>query len=454
MPSRYTLFLKTTKVSLRLIVIIMLSIAVTGHCNGAPTIDTGMYETFEDGSKSAYAPDTVTFSSGLWRLDNTLVGSSASDRKIGSRAVRMRDSGTLTMMFNVTNGAASVSLLHGLYGSDTNASWSLWYSVNSGSSWRQIASAITTNSASLQLTTFTISISGPVRFEIRKHGGGRLNIDNVNITPNYAGCIPCGSVADTTPRQDDNLAMGNPSMAPAVASDSNNYLITKHQYSLCYNNSKGIANWVSWHLSSAWKGSADRCDCFGQDTTLPGGYFRASTSHYTGTGFDRGHLCPSDDRDLSDSDNAATFRMTNIAPQAPNLNQNTWGDLEDYCRTLISSGNELYIIAGSYGSGGSGSLGGTTYSIGPSGRISIPAHYWKAILVLPNGINDVSRVDTTTRIIAVDMPNVQSVSANAWSYYRTSTDAIEAATGLDLFSNVLLSTQAAIESIVDSGPTH
>lgn len=439
------------KVSTLLLASALLLFACIAYAS--PTSYLTFPETFESGSKSAYAYGTVSLPSGIWGLDNALIGSTTSDHKMGSKAVRMKDTGKLTMLFDLPTGAASVSVLHALYGSDTSASWSLWYSVNGGISWLQVASPINTSSPTLMLTTFTMSISGDVRFEIRKSGGGRLNIDDLVVTPNLTGCVPCISI-DTLPQQDDNLALGNPSMGTHTATDSNNYLISRHQYTLSYNNSKGIANWVSWHLSSAWKGTAERCDCFGQDTTLPSGYYRAATSHYTSTGFDRGHLCPSDDRDLSDSDNAATFRMTNIAPQAPNLNQTTWGNLEDYCRTLIYSGKELYIIAGSYGSGGTGSLGGTTYNIGPSGKIAVPSHYWKVIVVLSNGTNDVNRVDTSTRVIAVDMPNVQSVTSNPWGYYRTTTDAIESATGLDLLSNIPTTIQTVIESTIDIGPTH
>lgn len=411
-------------------------------------------ETFESGTKPAYAYGTVALTSGTWAFDNALLGNSTSDRKTGAQAVRMQDSGKITMLYDLSGGAVTVSVLHASFGSDTSSRWSLWYSPNSGINWLPVAGIITTSSHQLMHTSFTLSVTGNVRFEIRKLGGGRLNIDDFSVTENTIGCVACGTVTDSTPSQDNHLAMGNPSGATKIPSDSNNYLIYRHQYALSYNNSKGLANWVSWHLSLAWKGAADRCDCFTQDTLVPSGYYRAATSHYTGYGFDRGHMCPSDDRDLSDSDNANTFRMTNIAPQAPELNQNTWGDLEDYCRTLITDGNELYIIAGSYGSGGSGSLGGTTYNIGPSSRISVPARYWKVIVVLPNGISDPARVTSATRVIAVDMPNQQSVSAQPWHFYRTTTDAIEAATGLDLLSEVASGIQSTIESIPDTGPTH
>lgn len=294
--------------------------------------------------------------------------------------------------------------------------------------------------ASVKLTT---SIAGDTLYS----GNG-----NYVIVPGISASN-CIFLTDTLPTRDDNMAMGNPSNANSITTDSNNYLIARHQYALSYNNQKGIANWVSWHLSTAWKGAALRCNCFTQDVLLPAGYYRATTTNYTGTGFDRGHLCPSDDRDGSDTDNAATFRMTNIAPQAPLLNQQTWEDLERYCRTLITEGKELYIIAGSYGVGGTGSLGDTTNSIA-SGKIFVPGYFWKVIVVLPQGTNDLCRVNAATRIIAVAMPNVQSITANPWGYYRTSVDAIESATGLNLLSLVPTSIQTILEAAVDAGPAY
>ncbi|MCF8451168.1 MAG: DNA/RNA non-specific endonuclease [Taibaiella sp.] len=413
---------------------------------------TSFPETFESGSKSAYSYGTVTLSTGIWGFDDALLGSSESDKKVGAQSVRMINSGKLTMLFNVTDGISKVSILHGIYGSDASANWGLWYSTNDGVTWLQAASNISTSSSVLVQTTFTLNLFGDVRLEIRKVGGGRINIDNISIDNNSGACCCCMGTTDTIPTRDDNMAMGNPSSATSSISDSNNFLLIKHQYALSYNNSKGTANWVSWHLSLAWKGDALRCDCFTQDATLPAGYYRAATSHYTGSGFDRGHLCPSDDRDASDSDNAATFKMTNIAPQAPDMNQITWAAFESYCRTLITHGNELYIISGCYGTGGSGSAGGTTYNI-YSGAINVPAHYWKVVVVLPVGVNDVSRVSATTRIIAIDMDNAESVTAHTWDYYRTTTDAIEAATGYNILSNIPVGIQTVIESTVDTGPT-
>jgi len=248
----------------------------------------------------------------------------------------------------------------------------------------------------------------------------------------------------------DNMAMGNPSGAVANTANYWNYLMNKTQYSMSYHRDRGTPNWVSWHLDNTWLGSAPRQDDFRADASLPAGWFQAGATSYTGTGFDRGHNCPSADRTYSVTDNSATFLMSNMIPQAPTNNQQTWGNLEDYCRKLVSQGNELYIIMGSYGTGGTGSSG--TYNTIAGGKITVPNRIWKVIVVLPQGTSDVSRVTSSTRVIAVNTPNINTVST-AWGGYRTTVDAIESATGYNILSNVPASIQSVIEAKVDNGPT-
>ena len=270
-----------------------------------------------------------------------------------------------------------------------------------------------------------------------------------NVTPGVESqkVGKVSEAANATATQDNNLAMGNPSGAGTSYS---NYLVTKPQYAMSYNSYRGTPNWVSWHLSSAWLGSAPRQDDFRADNSLPSNFYKVTSSDYTGSGFDRGHNCPSADRTLTVTDNSATFLMSNMIPQAPNNNQKTWANLENYCRTLVSQGNELYVIMGSYGTGGDGSAGYKTTIAG--GKVTVPNRIWKVIVVLPVGTSDPSRVTTSTRVIAIDTPNSNTINTN-WGTYRTPLDAIEATRGYNLLSNVSSTVQSVIEARVDTGPT-
>jgi endonuclease G len=263
---------------------------------------------------------------------------------------------------------------------------------------------------------------------------------------------PGGNTTDASqPTRDPHLALGNPSNATKDERNADNFLIEHPQFVLSYNRSRGTANWVAWHLSKAWRGTAKRQNNFRPDTSIPSAWFRATTTHYTNSGFDRGHMCPSDDRDGSEEDNSATFLMTNIVPQAPKNNQETWRLLEEYCRRLADEGNEMYIYSGVYGSGGIGSNG--QRSTLADGQITVPARIWKVIVVLPVGTNDIARINANTRIIAVDTPNTQAVEEKPWGDYRVSVRDIERATGLNFFAGLPQALQNTIETKVDNGPT-
>lgn len=403
-----------------------------------------LYENFETGTKTAYAAANVTLSTGVWNMQDALLGTLSTDRKFGTKSVRMINTGRITMQFDKNNGAAVVEVYHAKFGSDANSTWELYMSANSGQSWAKVGSTVTTSSTTLTKSTFTVNQTGKVRFEIRKVSGGsnRINIDDFRVT----------DYTNTTATRDNNMALGNPSNAVSSTSYPNNYLMTKTQYSLSYSDSKKTANWVSWHLSSAWIGSTPRQDDFRTDNTLPSAWVKVAGTDYSGSGFDRGHMCPSADRTGSVADNSATFLMTNMVPQAPNNNQITWANLENYCRTLVNQGNELYIISGPWGQGGTGSAGyKTTIS---TKNITVPSHVWKIIVVLPVGTNDVARISTSTRVIAVWMPNTQTVNSQPWGYYRTTVDYIESQTGYDFLTNVATSIQNVIEAKVDNGPTN
>jgi endonuclease G len=267
------------------------------------------------------------------------------------------------------------------------------------------------------------------------------------------------STATSTPTAsptpvNEHLTMGNPSNAVTNVNQPTNYLMVKPQYVLSYYRDRGEANWVAWHLDTTWLGGAARQDDYRADTSLPSGWYQVDANDYSGSGFDRGHMCPSADRTSTVADNSATFLMTNFVPQAPNNNQGPWEALEGYLRNLVTnSGKELYIYSGGSGQGGSGSNGGTTNTVA-AGRVVVPSETWKVIMVLDAASgNDVARVTTSTRLIAVRMPNSQSIGTlpnTNWQTWRVSVDNVEALTGFDFFSNVPTNIQDVIEATVDN----
>lgn len=164
------------------------------------TTQTVITETFETGTKTAYADATVTLSTGVWDFNDALLGNSSSDAKDGSQSARVRNSGILTTKFDYSGGASTVTLKHALYGSDAKGTWQLWYSTNGGSTYTETGSTVTTSSKTLATATFTLNISGNIRFEIRKTDGGsnRINFDDFAVT-SYGGTTATPTLTSLSP---------------------------------------------------------------------------------------------------------------------------------------------------------------------------------------------------------------------------------------------------------------
>jgi len=102
----------------------------------------------------------------------------------------------------------------------------------------------------------------------------------------------------------------------------------------------------------------------------------------------------------------------------------------------LGEGNDLYEIAGVYGERSKF-----------RDRITVPSNCWKVIVVLSSGTRT---IDAATRIIAIDMPNVDGILLQRWQAYRTSVREIEQKTGLDLFSALPRDVQGKVETRVDT----
>ncbi|CAN5477444.1 hypothetical protein BH10ACI3_BH10ACI3_08440 [soil metagenome] len=289
--------------------------------------------------------------------------------------------------------------------------------------------------------SFTNSTGNTFTFNASVGAATALGVKSLPITIGDAqgrtgtGTISLNVQISVAHTPSEHEVLGLPTPATPDVNNPHDYLLERNQYVLSYDRDKGIPNWVAWHLDSSWIGSTSRQDTYRNDPSLPAGWYQVQANDYSGSGFDRGHMCPSGDRTSSVTDNSATFLMTNFIPQAPANNQGQWNDMENYIRGLISSGtNEVYIYAGGAGQGGTGSNGGVTTTVA-SGHVLVPAWTWKVLVVMPTGSNDADRITKSTRVIAVIMPNVQTISGS-WQSYRVPVKKVESLTGYRFFTGV------------------
>ena len=242
------------------------------------------------------------------------------------------------------------------------------------------------------------------------------------------------------------MQLGNPSGATADTNNHNHYLIVRDVEAMDYNDLLGQANWASWDLTAADVGSAGRSPDFFTDTNLPPNFFELPgdpINPFSGSGYDRGHLCPSADRTDTRAHNDEVFLMSNIIPQASLQNENIWADFEAYCRTLLST-NELLIICGP-------SLFTTNKLY--SNHVTIPGYTWKIAVCVPLGPGlAVNRITASTRVIAINIPNTNSVASDPWQNYRTSVNNIQTDTGFTFFTALSSNLAAVLRSKVDGQP--
>lgn len=240
------------------------------------------------------------------------------------------------------------------------------------------------------------------------------------------------------------MLLGNPSGATADPNNHNHYLIQRDIQALDYSDNLRQVNWASWHYTSSDSGSTGRTDAFAADTNLPPNFYWVQATDYSGSGYDRGHMCPSADRTDTIPHNMDTFRMSNMIPQAPDNNQGVWANLETYSRAIAAS-NEVLIICGPQGFGANRTAS--------TGAIPIASNVWKIIVAVPLGSGStLSRITSSTRVIAVTIPNVQGVRSDPWQNYRTSVNQLQTNTGFTFFTALNSNLAAVLRAKVDGVP--
>lgn len=249
-------------------------------------------------------------------------------------------------------------------------------------------------------------------------------------------------------------ALGNPDGAATDPANRTKFLIERPEYVISYNDETRQANWVSWSYSLSDSGSQARTDAWAVEELLPPGFLRIPINSFgtqLGQSWDRGHMTPSADRTLNFSNNAVTFRMSNIIPQASQNNQGLWNNFEAYCRSLAADGSEVLLIAGP---GEFDKDGDAQIDARLSNQMGVGGKVWKIAVVVPNANSTIpanQRITTSARVIALITPNVGS-GLLPWQSYITSVEAIEDLTGLNFFTAIPDPNVAIyLKNVVDTG---
>ncbi len=207
------------------------------------------------------------------------------------------------------------------------------------------------------------------------------------------------------------------------------HVITNPGFMLGYSELRRNPLWVAYRLKPILKK---------QNLPRPGHFSRdwrtlmqASHEDYSGSGYDRGHMAPNFaiSQIYGVDAQRATFRMSNITPQRPHLNQELWQRLEElevdhYARRF----HELWVYTGP--------VFDQTSSYLKSG-VEIPDAFFKLLL-------DIDR-QGNPRVLAFLVP--QSVKGTEpLAQFVTTVDEIEHVTGFDFFSKLPDDLEQSLES--------
>ncbi len=204
-----------------------------------------------------------------------------------------------------------------------------------------------------------------------------------------------------------------------------------------------VSLWVAYPLNNGLIGSGERTNAWGYDPLLSAdkqynitksasrsseGYSR----YYSDPVYDRGHQIPSADR-LNNAANVSTFYPTNMTPQNGPFNSGIWANLEGKVRNYAKLADTLYVVTGCVVEGSS-----VTVTSGDGKRITVPTHYYKAMLYMGGHTSAVKPATGGKKgymMAAFYLPHDASIASASPLSYRISIDELETKTGIDFFPN-------------------
>ena len=226
---------------------------------------------------------------------------------------------------------------------------------------------------------------------------------------------------------------------------------SKRNYSFCFAPEHYASLWVAYPLHGCYLGTG-RKDSFGYDYEfaeytsslgLGGVELQANMgrAYYTedNVQYDRGHQLPSADRNATVEDNITTFYATNMTAQHKNINQKMWATLESRVRDWVCA-DTLYVVTGAFFDEGHGYAYDNGGKEKGGKRVSMPTHYYKALLRTKNGATGKSVADCTAdelKCIAFWVEHdIKRTGTAVYTSDACSVAELEQRTGMTFFVNV------------------
>jgi endonuclease G len=226
------------------------------------------------------------------------------------------------------------------------------------------------------------------------------------------------------------LSLASEIEQPFALTSHDHQIIQRDFYSLSYNESHEVANWVGYNLGHFHlKGCVERSDAFRIDPLITTG--SSSPADYAQSGFDRGHLLPAGDMKFDKEAMRNTFFMSNMTPQPPKFNRGRWSMLETLVRSWALKYQNLWIVTGPV-------LKENLPQMGIQNKVSIPADYFK-VLLRKEG-NSYKGIGF---LMNVEVPYPDLIA------YALTIDQVEDLSGVDFFPSLDNATEDEIESELD-----
>lgn len=229
---------------------------------------------------------------------------------------------------------------------------------------------------------------------------------------------------------DDNLPLGTLNYIPTQ--ELGDQIVQYNYYTISYSNQHRNAEWVAYELLGARLDLSNREERqnFKSDPNVRS---EASSSDYSNSGYDRGHLVPAHDMDFNATAMSESFYMTNVSPQVPAFNRGIWKSLEGQIRKWAKKEKRLYVITGPL----------LKKTIAEADRLSptgptIPRGFFKIVMDYEG--SEKKAIAFMFKNKDIDQPLERFV---------TTIDLVERYTNLDFFPNLTAAEEATLESVSD-----